>query len=211
MVVPESRTLLIHAPSSQPRPRPALSASSSHILFFKTEVKLNALWRFELGAKISPSSPAGAMSANDIIFNAPALNSLKRAQLVQLCKSHDLKTTGKNNELVNRLQEYAQVMSTDGLLTVFEGSENRPSTDDSHENGVDTQRSNQSLDYITELTEESSRNGSANSKKSVASSGSAGEFGTSTSKCAYLVIKNVFFVLTPVQPRCSRLSQARLA
>ena len=45
------------------------------------------------------------MSTTDILFNSPALHSLKRAQLVQLCKRHNIKASGKNTELVDRLKE----------------------------------------------------------------------------------------------------------
>lgn len=35
------------------------------------------------------------MSSNEILFNSPALHSLKRAQLVKICKRHGLKASGK--------------------------------------------------------------------------------------------------------------------
>ncbi|PVG02202.1 hypothetical protein CPB86DRAFT_870493 [Serendipita vermifera] len=45
--------------------------------------------------------------SNEILFNSPALHSLKRAQLTALCKRYHIKTTGKNEDLVARLREYA--------------------------------------------------------------------------------------------------------
>ncbi len=45
--------------------------------------------------------------ATDILFNEAALSSLKRSQLVQLCKMHGVKANGKNVEIVKRLQDYA--------------------------------------------------------------------------------------------------------
>jgi hypothetical protein len=46
--------------------------------------------------------------ATDILFNEAALSSLKRAQLMQLCKMHGVKANGKNVEMVQRLREYAE-------------------------------------------------------------------------------------------------------
>jgi hypothetical protein len=141
------------------------------------------------------------MSTTDILFNSPALNSLKRIQLVQLCKHHNIKSTGKNNELVSRLKEHARALPSDAPLNIAVRSENDFSSpmnssegDDNSENdGVEeesdvqngnlrpSQMWNPVMDDITELSE-----GTANSKKSVSSSGSAGEFGTSNSKCTSL-------------------------
>ena len=47
------------------------------------------------------------MSTTDILLNSAALNSLKRNQLVSLCKLHGIKASGKNSELINKLQDYA--------------------------------------------------------------------------------------------------------
>lgn len=47
------------------------------------------------------------MSHNQILFNSPALHSLKRGQLVKLCKMHSLKANGKNTELIERLKRRA--------------------------------------------------------------------------------------------------------
>lgn len=46
------------------------------------------------------------MSSDSILLNEHALNSLKRAQLVALCKRYELRATGKNTELVARLEEF---------------------------------------------------------------------------------------------------------
>ena len=42
-----------------------------------------------------------------ILFNSPALHSLKRDQLVKLCKIHSIKASGKNVDLIQRLKDYA--------------------------------------------------------------------------------------------------------
>ncbi|KAJ3759858.1 hypothetical protein EV360DRAFT_41042 [Lentinula raphanica] len=44
----------------------------------------------------------------EILFNSPALHSLKRDQLVKLCKIHSIKASGKNVELIERLKKVAE-------------------------------------------------------------------------------------------------------
>lgn len=46
-----------------------------------------------------------------ILNNSPALRSLKRQQLVQLCKRNGIKASGKNTELIERLKSHASDMS----------------------------------------------------------------------------------------------------
>ncbi|WVQ81506.1 hypothetical protein IAT38_003630 [Cryptococcus sp. DSM 104549] len=46
--------------------------------------------------------------ADDILRNSAALNALKRHQLVSLSKKYGLRASGKNVEMVERLQEYAE-------------------------------------------------------------------------------------------------------
>ncbi|KAG8946521.1 hypothetical protein FRC04_011579 [Tulasnella sp. 424] len=53
------------------------------------------------------------MSSDEILFNSPALHSLKRTQLIKICKRHGLKASGKNAELIQRLQEYAKNLPHD--------------------------------------------------------------------------------------------------
>ncbi|KAG8795176.1 hypothetical protein FRC12_017369 [Ceratobasidium sp. 428] len=48
--------------------------------------------------------------ANEILFNSHALNSLKRTQLIKLCKRYGIKATGKSPELVAKLEAYAQTL-----------------------------------------------------------------------------------------------------
>lgn len=58
------------------------------------------------------------MSTDNILLNSPALKSLKRAQLVGLCKRYGLRAAGKNVELVQRLQEHGR---SDVLAATFSG------------------------------------------------------------------------------------------
>ncbi|RPD61791.1 hypothetical protein L226DRAFT_612224 [Lentinus tigrinus ALCF2SS1-7] len=46
-------------------------------------------------------------TTTQILFNSPALHSLKRDQLVKLCKIHSIKANGKNSELIERLKQRA--------------------------------------------------------------------------------------------------------
>lgn len=55
------------------------------------------------------------MSATQILFNSPALHSLKRDQLVKLCKLHSVKANGKNVELIERLKQRALELSPEAL------------------------------------------------------------------------------------------------
>jgi hypothetical protein len=55
------------------------------------------------------------MSSGSILLNSPALKSLKRAQLVGLCKRYGLRAAGKNVELIQRLQEHGR---SDALASV---------------------------------------------------------------------------------------------
>ncbi|KAH9924973.1 uncharacterized protein BXZ73DRAFT_103350 [Epithele typhae] len=59
-------------------------------------------------------------STTQILFNSPALHSLKRDQLVKLCKIHSVKANGKNTELIARLKELTQCLPPEGLRTETE-------------------------------------------------------------------------------------------
>ncbi|QRW03337.1 hypothetical protein RhiLY_02336 [Ceratobasidium sp. AG-Ba] len=48
--------------------------------------------------------------SNEILFNSHALSSLKRSQLIKLCKRYGIKATGKTPELVAKLEAYAQTL-----------------------------------------------------------------------------------------------------
>ena len=63
-----------------------------------------------------------------ILFNSPALHSLKRDQLVKLCKLHSIKAVGKNTELVEKLKRHATTLPLGSPLSVATRSE-RPQDD----------------------------------------------------------------------------------
>src|ERR1700761_5334767 len=53
-----------------------------------------------------------------ILFNSPALHSLKRDQLVKLCKIHSIKASGKNVDLIQRLKDHASTLPPGDPLRV---------------------------------------------------------------------------------------------
>jgi len=73
-------------------------------------------------------------TTTQILFNSPALHSLKRDQLIKLCKIHSIKANGKNIDLVEKLKEHAMSLPNDDPLSVAARSE-RPMEDDYEEEG----------------------------------------------------------------------------
>lgn len=81
------------------------------------------------------SSSIATMSTTDILLNSAALHSLKRNQLVSLCKTHGLKGSGKSSELISKLQEYAMNNPTrdaaiPGLAERMQSSQTDMASDD---------------------------------------------------------------------------------
>ncbi|PPR03361.1 hypothetical protein CVT24_012486 [Panaeolus cyanescens] len=62
-------------------------------------------------------------TTTDILFNSPALHSLKRDQLVKLCKIHSIKANGKNVDLIQRLRTHAATLPKDSPLSIAARSE----------------------------------------------------------------------------------------
>ncbi|KIM52578.1 hypothetical protein SCLCIDRAFT_140885 [Scleroderma citrinum Foug A] len=138
-------------------------------------------------------------AATQILFNSPALHSLKRDQLVKLCKTHSLKANGKNKDLIVRLQQHAKTLPPDDPLSIATRSDN---LDAKEALGSESEGSGAGSDYtgtpsrsfplprpseqwemvmdsIPEVDEEtlrSNRGGNLNSQ--------AGEFGTNGTKAS---------------------------
>ena len=145
---------------------------------------------------ILPFVMSASTTTTQILFNSPALHSLKRDQLLKLCKIHNIKTTGKNVDLIDRLKHHAATLPPDAPLNVAVRSE-----DDSDSMSVDESPLHPShrysamprpseawevvMDDIQELPETSAQN-SLNSLRTV-DNGNAGEFGTSNSKSKPIV------------------------
>lgn len=120
-------------------------------------------------------------STTQILFNSPALHSLKRDQLVKLCKHHSLKANGKNGELIDRLKRRATELTELGQLPEDGLEENE---DD--ELGVELtppRRSEQWEMVMDDIEEVDETNGTLTHTGTLRSKRSAGEFGTTGSKC----------------------------
>lgn len=132
-------------------------------------------------------------TTTQILFNSPALHSLKRDQLVKLCKIHSIKANGKNVDLVERLKTHAKGLPRDSPLSVAFRSDQdgAPEAQDDEESVPEEKASMPRpssqwelvMDSISEETEEGSSQGTLSSLKS--GSTLAGEFGagSSSSKC----------------------------
>ncbi|KAG6853520.1 hypothetical protein C0991_003515 [Blastosporella zonata] len=113
-------------------------------------------------------------TTTQILFNSPALHSLKRDQLVKLCKIHSIKASGKNIELVEKLRKHAETLPRDSPLSIAARSEHP--TEDGDE--TMTVQEGQNI----EEAEEGSSQGTLNSLRTVSNTGGSGEFGTGMSK-----------------------------
>ncbi|KAL1699923.1 hypothetical protein EV121DRAFT_215248 [Schizophyllum commune] len=126
-------------------------------------------------------------TTTQILFNSPALHSLKREQLVKLCKVHSLKANGKNTELIDRLKQYAQTLPKDAPLSISARKENGEEQGSSEEDGDDDPAATATcgvvrpvMERIDEVDEKtSSSRGTLSSMRTTGTS--SGEFG---SKCA---------------------------
>ncbi|KAG9226854.1 hypothetical protein CCMSSC00406_0003473 [Pleurotus cornucopiae] len=155
------------------------------------------------------------MSTTQILFNSPALHSLKRDQLVKLCKIHSIKASGKNTDLVEKLKQHALSLQQaeqeanvtgeanddmDGIEVAAEArldlSQEAEHTDSS--NAPDRRQMPRPseqwevvMDSIDEEEEDSSQNtvSSKGTLRTIGGSGNttlAGEFGTGGSKTSLM-------------------------
>ncbi|KAF9525275.1 hypothetical protein CPB83DRAFT_859806 [Crepidotus variabilis] len=135
-------------------------------------------------------------TTTQILFNSPALHSLKRDQLVKLCKIHSLKANGKNVEIIQRLRAHAQTLPRDSPLSIAARSEENCQVSQSNQTEVEVAQDDESdihnprprpseqwevvMDDIEECDEDSSQ-GTLSSQRTV-NNGATGEFGTGSSK-----------------------------
>ncbi|KAG5643325.1 hypothetical protein DXG03_001175 [Asterophora parasitica] len=150
-------------------------------------------------------------TTTQILFNSPALHSLKRDQLVKLCKIHSIKASGKNVELIEKLKRHAETLPKDSLLSIAARSEgdtdgdmtgdDRRHEDETMDDGQTTKELSQSSnahwgfqmprpseqwEVVMESIEEIEERGSQGTLSSLRTLGStnrgSGEFGTGMSK-----------------------------
>lgn len=135
-------------------------------------------------------------TTTQILFNSPALHSLKREQLVKLCKIHSIKANGKNVELIQRLRQHAQTLPKDSPLNIAVRSDNSSEIPlhklDEEDGDCVSYRSTMHrpseqwevvMDSIAEVEENSQ--GTLSSQRTVSNNGTIGEFGNGSSRCVY--------------------------
>ncbi|KAF8268335.1 hypothetical protein EI94DRAFT_1800569 [Lactarius quietus] len=112
-----------------------------------------------------------------ILFNSPALHSLKRDQLVKLCKIHSIKASGKNVELIQKLKDHASTLPPGDPLRIAIHTD-----DDNEDEELSTLESKRPssqwevvMEDILEVPEPSRT--TLNSLRSVTSNGAPDEFG----------------------------------
>ena len=147
-------------------------------------------------------------TTTQILFNSPALHSLKREQLVKLCKIHAIKANGKNVELIQRLKQHAHNLPKDSTpLNVPVHSDNPAET---QQGELEQEEVRERIPYRSAMTRpseqwevvmdsiaevEENSQGTLSSQHTVNNNGTAGEFGTGNSRCAYgwLINKELFY------------------
>ncbi|KAF5325467.1 hypothetical protein D9619_009746 [Psilocybe cf. subviscida] len=131
-------------------------------------------------------------TTTEILFNSPALHSLKRDQLVKLCKIHSIKASGKNVDLIAKLKQHAEQLPKDSPLSVAARSEPETATLRDDASGISRQSEQWEviMDTIEELDEEASQGGTLTSQRTCMNGGT-GEFGTGHSKSTKSSIKAI--------------------
>ncbi|KAK7682764.1 hypothetical protein QCA50_014147 [Cerrena zonata] len=136
-------------------------------------------------------------TTTQILFNSPALHSLKRDQLVKLCKIHGIKANGKNVDLIQKLQVHAQQLPPEAATIEYQDESN---TEDQHTDAPNDNddismsdadfddlpmpRPSEQWEVVMEDIEEVDETtiGTMSSMNTLRSRGTAGEFGSKSSK-----------------------------
>jgi hypothetical protein len=134
------------------------------------------------------------LETTQILFNSPALHSLKRDQLVKLCKIHSIKASGKNVDLIQKLKDHASTLPPGDPLRVAVHIDS-----DEESNTLDSKRPSSQWEIVMEdilEVPEPSRS-TLSSLRSVTSS-VPDEFGTGGgSKCESVVVLTKILFLIP--------------
>lgn len=141
-------------------------------------------------------------STTQILFNSPALHSLKRDQLVKLCKLHSLKANGKNAELIDRLKQKAAELPPDAAeLPDDEAEEDADVFSDA--TGKLPRPSEQWEIVMDDIEEVDETNGTLTSMNTLRTKGSAGEFGTNGTKCKSRQFNTVVWMRVAIILACA--------
>lgn len=133
-------------------------------------------------------------STTQILFNSPALHSLKRDQLVKLCKIHSIKASGKNVDLIEKLKRHAETLPKDDPLSIAVRGESNENDNDSELTGSspspsppeDRQtlaRPSEQWEVVMDSIAEEDENSQGTIGSTKTFKGTAGEFGTGSTKC----------------------------
>ena len=122
-----------------------------------------------------------------VIQNSPALHSLKRQQLVQLCKSHSLKANGKNVELIDRLKQHGSGLPPESLDYCWEDSDEEADDVTPSATPAPPTRPSEQWEIVMDDIVEVEENGKSAmaTLESLKTPVAAGEFGTAGSKSAF--------------------------
>lgn len=151
-------------------------------------------------------------TTTQILFNSPALHSLKRDQLVKLCKIHSIKASGKNVELIERLKQHANTLPN------FEPTQSDETTDgDEQDQDVDEEmlstspaghsiaRPSEQWEVVMDDIEEETSSQGTGTLNSLRSMDSAGEFGVGGPKCkSHLIFPRAQYPCLGLQLSSSR-------
>ncbi|KAJ8582574.1 hypothetical protein M405DRAFT_558711 [Rhizopogon salebrosus TDB-379] len=145
-------------------------------------------FEFELRVSNGLSNAPTMSTTTKILFNSPALNCLKRDQLVKLCKIHSIKANGKNKDLIERLQLHAKTLPPDDPLSIAtrgDRSEDEQDDEDEERKSKELARPSEQweivMDSIAEVDEDAVNTIKSNRPGSATQ---AGEFGTNGVKAS---------------------------
>ncbi|GJE93483.1 hypothetical protein PsYK624_096420 [Phanerochaete sordida] len=128
-------------------------------------------------------------TTTQILFHSPSLKSLKREQLMKLCKRHGVRANGKNTELIERLRQKATELPAEEI--VWRDSDEEEDMDPFAEDSLmaeEPPRPSEQWEVVMDDIEEvdesqpASRSGTLTSTRNVRTPVTPGEFGTAGSK-----------------------------
>jgi hypothetical protein len=118
-----------------------------------------------------------------ILFNSPALSSLKRDQLLKLCKIHGVKASGKNVDIVARLQQYATTLPPEMATLPPDNSEETTGETQGADKRASVISTSEQWEMVMEAVDETSEVPIRGTLKTMKSApGNVGDFGTGQSK-----------------------------
>ncbi|KAH9931534.1 uncharacterized protein B0H18DRAFT_1208857 [Fomitopsis serialis] len=120
-------------------------------------------------------------TTTQILYNSPALHSLKREQLVKLCKIHSLKANGKNTEIIERLKKHALQLGQETFLDTHQRDDQKENIQDGFK--LQMPRPSEQWEVVMEDIQEAPEPlGTISSKGTLTSMrGGTEEFGSKTS------------------------------